>query len=232
MRKYTLYAIGEISLVVIGILIALQINNWNEERKESLLETKLLFELREGLLNDLVDVNLNIDVQTNALKSQNIIIDWLDSGQPMLDSLEHHFAGVNMVTHFAPSDGPYHSLQQTGMRTIRNDTLRNLILDVYDFLYEGYSKNNNFYIEMLYHTYHFVNPTYFDNVQIFDLNHPDYYGKMKPKSEAVIRSEGTYRYHIDLNRHFNDFILNNNMVLVRNKIEELIQMIENELELN
>lgn len=33
-RKYLLYAIGEILLVVIGILIALQINNWNQERKE------------------------------------------------------------------------------------------------------------------------------------------------------------------------------------------------------
>ena len=32
-RKYLLYAIGEILLVVIGILIALQINNWNEEKK-------------------------------------------------------------------------------------------------------------------------------------------------------------------------------------------------------
>jgi len=31
--KYLLYAIGEIALVVIGILIALQVNNWNEERK-------------------------------------------------------------------------------------------------------------------------------------------------------------------------------------------------------
>tara|TARA_Y100000385_G_C13099534_1_gene643585 strand:- start:2936 stop:3121 length:186 start_codon:yes stop_codon:yes gene_type:complete len=33
-RKYLLYAIGEIALVVIGILIALQINNWNESRKD------------------------------------------------------------------------------------------------------------------------------------------------------------------------------------------------------
>ena len=32
-RKYLIYAIGEIALVVIGILIALQINNWNESRK-------------------------------------------------------------------------------------------------------------------------------------------------------------------------------------------------------
>ncbi|MDA0350457.1 MAG: DUF6090 family protein [Verrucomicrobia bacterium] len=44
-QKYLLYAIGEIALVVIGILIALQINNWNEERKESILEQEYLARL-------------------------------------------------------------------------------------------------------------------------------------------------------------------------------------------
>lgn len=48
-RKYLIYAIGEVILVVIGILIALQINNWNENRKESQLEDKLI----EVLITDL-----------------------------------------------------------------------------------------------------------------------------------------------------------------------------------
>jgi hypothetical protein len=47
MRKYTLYAIGEIALVVIGILIALQVNNWNEERKNRKLEIIYLKNLKE-----------------------------------------------------------------------------------------------------------------------------------------------------------------------------------------
>ena len=47
--KYLLYAVGEISLVVIGILIALQVNNWNEERKNQNKERIML----ETLLSDL-----------------------------------------------------------------------------------------------------------------------------------------------------------------------------------
>lgn len=43
--KYLIYAIGEILLVVIGILIALQINNWNESQKEQLLEGQLIDEV-------------------------------------------------------------------------------------------------------------------------------------------------------------------------------------------
>ena len=45
--QYSRYAIGEILLVVIGILIALQIDNWNEERKVKIEEQILLKQLRE-----------------------------------------------------------------------------------------------------------------------------------------------------------------------------------------
>ena len=55
--KYTRYAIGEIVLVVIGILIALQINTWNEERKTRIIETKTLKEIRANLEMDLVEIS-------------------------------------------------------------------------------------------------------------------------------------------------------------------------------
>lgn len=47
--KYLLYAISEILLVVLGLLIALQINNWNKERKESILEKEILKEVKDNL---------------------------------------------------------------------------------------------------------------------------------------------------------------------------------------
>ena len=49
MRKYTLYAIGEIALVVIGILIALQINNWNLKRLQKVDEVNILKDIKKGL---------------------------------------------------------------------------------------------------------------------------------------------------------------------------------------
>jgi hypothetical protein len=52
--KYFKYAIGEIILVVIGILIALQINIWNESRKQRQKEIVNLLELKKGLENDLI----------------------------------------------------------------------------------------------------------------------------------------------------------------------------------
>ena len=40
--RYLRYAVGEIMLVVVGILIALQINNWNESRKQDLAEQEFI----------------------------------------------------------------------------------------------------------------------------------------------------------------------------------------------
>lgn len=52
-QKYARYAIGEIVLVVLGILIALQINNWNENRKESILELNYLESIKKDLVADI-----------------------------------------------------------------------------------------------------------------------------------------------------------------------------------
>ncbi len=55
--KYLLYAFGEIALVMIGILLALQVNNWNEEKKETRIEKQRY----QNILNDLINDQENID---------------------------------------------------------------------------------------------------------------------------------------------------------------------------
>lgn len=71
--KYIKYAVGEIILVVIGILIALQINNWNEQRKNIIEESIILSNLIEDLRADIDGYNESID--------------WLKSRQANVDSL-------------------------------------------------------------------------------------------------------------------------------------------------
>ena len=79
--KYLLYAFGEIVLVVIGILIALQINNWNEKRKNKKEEKTILLTVKEDFLKavDEFKVLNNIRTQTiqvtnkiNSLESKNL----------------------------------------------------------------------------------------------------------------------------------------------------------------
>ena len=66
-RKYLLYAIGEITLVVIGILIALQINNWNEWRKDRKKEKEILTELAVTLTNNIERIDSSNQQATSGL---------------------------------------------------------------------------------------------------------------------------------------------------------------------
>ena len=69
--KYLKYAIGEIVLVVVGILIALQINNWNEQRKEDKMGLQFLKGIQSDLEKDiiLIDSVLKVNKQCFSLIS-------------------------------------------------------------------------------------------------------------------------------------------------------------------
>lgn len=68
--KYLRYAIGEILLVVIGILIALSINNWNDQRKQKLAQTEQLKSIKSELILGLA--NLDMILKRIDLHSHNI----------------------------------------------------------------------------------------------------------------------------------------------------------------
>lgn len=87
-RTYLLYAIGEILLVVIGILIALQINNWNEVRIEKNQEKVILKNLHFEFSQNLIQLNYDtqrIDTLKNALFE---IISIIDAGPVQADEVE------------------------------------------------------------------------------------------------------------------------------------------------
>jgi len=71
MKKYVFYALGEVMLVVIGILIAVQLGNWNNIRKEREEEQFLLQSLKEDFQKNLA--NLNTDFKTNKNNLENMI---------------------------------------------------------------------------------------------------------------------------------------------------------------
>lgn len=69
--KYMLYAIGEIVLVVVGILIALQINNWNEQQKNDALEADYYCRLLEDVQQDHQQTLALIQQAENRLNASN-----------------------------------------------------------------------------------------------------------------------------------------------------------------
>ena len=134
--KYFKYAIGEIVLVVIGILIALQINNWNEQRKESKLE----FEMLNGLSNDLANNKMKIIsmISRDSLiiaGNQHLLNLLKDNNSDFNDSLQFNFGNINRYDVFFPQSMAYESLKSKGFHTLRNDSLRTNIIELYDEIY-------------------------------------------------------------------------------------------------
>jgi hypothetical protein len=76
--KYFKYAIGEIILVVIGILIALQINNWNENRKDGIKEQQILSQLKEEYKANLLQLEQKIIHRKRIIKAANKVLQHID----------------------------------------------------------------------------------------------------------------------------------------------------------
>ena len=85
--KYSRYAIGEIVLVVIGILIALQINNWNEEKKEHEIFLSNLRSMRKDLISDTLGFNDYIEFQEQSSQLKEVLLREDSFDEYTLDSL-------------------------------------------------------------------------------------------------------------------------------------------------
>jgi hypothetical protein len=148
--KYLKYAIGEIVLVVIGILIALQINNWNEERKDNIAEINILQDIQGSISTDIDQLKLRIELAKNDVRSANIILDHIERGLPYNDSLSKHFVIITSTAgkDFTPQISAYKVLEFKGVDLIGNNQLKKDILNLYNidyntlvYEYDNFKKN-------------------------------------------------------------------------------------------
>lgn len=131
-RKYLKYAIGEIVLVVIGILIALSINNWNEERKYKNLEIVTLIEIQKGL-NQALKENIRAENSNlMTIKSYEILFEHFEHKLPYNDSLNIHF---NRLLSWQEPDFNYtgfETFKSRGPDLISNDSIKIKLLEIYE----------------------------------------------------------------------------------------------------
>ncbi len=137
--KYFKYAIGEIILVVIGILIALQINNWNENRIKSNKETAILatihkeFKKNKKQLDSVV--NQHLMARNNCAKIINLFPIKSKPEPAILDSLQHQLFWSYGGTTFNPSQTSINALASTSsFDIIKNNTLRDHLISWNDLI--------------------------------------------------------------------------------------------------
>lgn len=130
--SYLLYAIGEVFLVVIGIMIAVSINNINDQKQESALERKLLQELVSDLKVDELDILENIAIHLQSENSCLLLRKHLLNDLQMHDTLMQHFTHTYNFTSFLYKDGAYETMLSKGLTIIKNDNIRQLTTNYYE----------------------------------------------------------------------------------------------------
>lgn len=135
--KYLKYAIGEIVLVVIGILIALQINNWNENRNAKSKEKLLLKELNTEFKINKIQFDSARYYHNRALNSAEYIISKfpIDLKTIEFDSLALHSHYMRWYYTFNPSEGITNALSSSSSYDlISNNDLRKTLISWNDIL--------------------------------------------------------------------------------------------------
>jgi len=142
-RNFWLYSLGEFVLIFLGILIALQVDNWNQKRHDRKLERVLLSEMHSNLKGDLSDLNYNVNTQEVFLNSCQIALDFLNSEDPWHDSLGWYFNRLMAGTVFDSNNSAYESLNSIGIDLVRNDSLRQQIAFLYAARYHKIEETQN-----------------------------------------------------------------------------------------
>lgn len=200
--KYLIYAIGEIVLVVIGILLALQINTWNEERKNQKEAHKILLQLKNEFEtnNELVDGS--IAFQRKRLKAVEGFKDGFEPTKNLsADSLEILVSDLGSDWKYEPVKNIIESVISSGkINLIQNDSVIQAIiywgtaLNKYDDLYKSqdelYNKN--------------ILPILTENYPFFELD-PKHNSTFEANTDAIFNN---------LKNENSFFLINNEVALL------------------
>jgi hypothetical protein len=133
--KYFKYAVGEIILVVIGILIALQVSNWNKQNEDRKLEKRYVSELILDLQKDSIFISESRQRSYQQMVSKNKLTEYFEGQQFTEDSLVAYFRSQwKPVPKFNPITTTLDELKSTGnIRVLQNSSIRRKILETYNY---------------------------------------------------------------------------------------------------
>ncbi|MFK7781440.1 DUF6090 family protein [Psychroserpens sp.] len=147
--KYFKYAIGEILLVVIGILIAVQINSWNEHRKSKSNEIKTLTQLNIDLKSNYDEIVEMTEFLSQRNQDGEKILKHLSSNNQVSDSLKYWVESFSSGNIFNNANTTYKNLENSNENLISNDSIRLKIT----LIYEGDFANIHRREKMVYEEY-------------------------------------------------------------------------------
>lgn len=151
--KYLLYAVGEVLLVVIGILLALQINSSHESQENRLKEREYLEQLTDELRSEIQYIKqLKVDFNSNYESLRRITDQWQSGNSIVKDSNQYivDYSSVGLKNPWYTEPVTWSLLQQTGdLSLIQNNVLKNKLFVYYSTLKKGADNYLQYPMEMI-----------------------------------------------------------------------------------
>lgn len=236
-NKYLLYAIGEIVLVVVGILIALAINNNNEARKIKVEELSYLNGVKSDLQLNLTELKIYNTARGKSVNSAEIILDCFEEIKILRpDEFNFHNLNVQIWFPFNENNNIFQELINSGkFAIISNDSIKKMLLN----MQLGYKKINFLEGHLRYDFDNYIYPIYFGTTDLKS-DVANYTFQVTNGAEGIRTELSEAKIKSLLNNQLlkNGFVLSifsNNLIIIEydNMIiltEKLIDAIESELE--
>ncbi len=243
LTKYLIYATGEIVLVVIGILIALSINNWNESRKERLQEIQLLTQLQSEFQSNLRQLDRKITLRKMMISSSLKLLDYIDKKETYdNDSILKHVGQIKLAPTFDPIINDIMSsgriqLLQNGMLKEKLSRWTTEIVQVTEEEQEWLKHREKYYypVIMKYYSFRNVINGYWENdvVSQFQLDKGAKsrlnIGNSKIDKDLIKLLENSDFEGIVANCASMSKLTNSQSISLRKRIVEILNLIEREL---
>ena len=198
--KYFKYAIGEIVLVMIGIILALQVSDWNQDRKDRISERKILNNIHRDFIQNKVNFDSVKVINYKSLAALDSIIKISAEGGLTIERIGEYNQRIKVRTYNAYSSTVDAVINSNLLELIQDEELQKYLVSWKDVLLD-FTEDENFYIKFLT-----------EQFQPFIMNNTDWKGKNIEMNNKVLLS---IKFH-------------NHQMMRRNKLQGVITAIEEE----
>ncbi len=200
-KRYSRYAIGEVVLLVIGVLIALQINNWNQERRNNKIRLEILENLSEEFEMNKEELAFNAEMANGIANSTFILLEMMGPDYERFDPLivDSLLSVAFLTPNFLPNRGALTDLLNSGkLNYLKSDVLRSYLVswDAYIDAASEYGNDIEKTMTLI------VLPYLFDKVSIRNIDR-----KYSPGNRALTASP----FKVDNRKILNDLSFENMM---------------------
>ena len=185
--NYLKYAIGEIVLVVIGILIALAINNWNQNRNNTASAKLHLKTVAQNIKEDLIQLNYMYQFTDTTLAYSKKLTRQFQTLDSIDDKTTLYISYLLLEKTTTPNKSGLETINNSGELAYVNQEIQEMLLDYYNILdnISGREEISNTFIKIRYEPYFFEHYSFMINVNTQWKSVQEYY-KDDPRTPKVI----------------------------------------------